>query len=238
MTADLRVFAGLGLVGMAAVTALTPQNSSGVKHVEAVAPEILRSQLEAVFQDVIPGAAKTGQIPNIETAKEIVRIMRKYHIPLVVDPVAVPTLGKRLATEECARYVKKYLLPLCSITTPNAVEASWLCNMEVDNLKMAEKAARLIAPAMAPAVVITGLIQRKHICDLFYDGKTLIHFYRRLLNVGEVHGTGCHFSSALCAYLALGYTLPETVEKAGKRMHYWLTRRLIDPSGRMKIINS
>jgi len=238
LSADLRVFSSLGVVGMAAATALTPQNSGGVKLVEAVRPEILRSQLEAVYDDVKPSCAKTGQIPDIETAREIVRIMCREKTPLVVDPVAVPTRGRRIATEECAMYVKSELLPLCSITTPNAAEASWLSGIEVHDIRSAECAARRIAPAIAPALVITGIIDGSRICDLFFDGRDMFKFCRKLLDIGEVHGTGCHFSSALCAYAAMGYTLPVAVGKAGKRMQYWLLHRLLDPSGRMNIINS
>lgn len=239
-TADLRVFRHLDCVGLCALTALTPQNTRGVKGIHPVSREALRQELSAVMEDGVPAAAKTGQIPNKELAEEIIRVLRRYPLPLVVDPVMVPTRGRWLVEKEAVATLRRRLLPLAAITTPNCEEAAWLADMpSVRTPAEMEAAARRLVPGLCPAVVITGGDGPDGgAWDLFFDGKTLRWFKAARRPVGDIHGSGCHYSAAVAGYLARGETLVEAVAKAKRLISGFIDRRLLDPTGQMKILFS
>lgn len=237
--ADARVFRRLECYPTSAVTALTPQNTAGVKAVHPVEPAALRQQLEAVLQDLPVRAVKTGQIPTRRLAMAVVAQMRKHPIPLVVDPLMAPTRGRRLVDPDAAAYMRRHLLPLASLATPNISEAAWLSGVEIQSRSDMERAAQILTPKRVPAVVITGGDGLEEgAWDLFFDGDDMRWFKAKRREVGAIHGTGCHFSAAVCAYLALNHSLPEAVKKAKAFLGSLIDKRLIDPSGKMKVFFS
>ena len=238
-TADLRVFRRLGAFGLAALTALTPQNTRGVKGIHPASPAALRQELDGLFEDFPVAAAKTGQIPNRELAGIVVRKLERHPLPLVVDPVMVPTRGRWLVEKDAVAYMKKRLLPLAAVITPNLPEAEWLSGVPIRSLADMERAVRALVPAQARAVVLTGgdgVTEGAY--DLFFDGETLRWFKTRKRPVGDIHGTGCHYSAALCAFLAQGRPLPDAVARAKRLLTSLIDQRLIDPTGRMKVLHS
>ncbi len=238
-TADLRVFRRLGRYGLTALTALTPQNTRGVKGIHPVSAKALRQELTAVFEDFPVACAKTGQIPNRDLAREIVKALKAHPIPLVIDPVMVPTRGMWLVEKEAVAYMKRNLLPLATLITPNVEEAAFLAEIPIENLADMERAARLLVPKITPAVVITGGDSvEEGALDLFYDGETQHYFKARKRPVGDIHGTGCHFSAAVCAFIAGGLSPFEAVGRAKQTLTALIDRALIDPTGQMKILNS
>lgn len=238
-TADLRVFRRVGVYGLSAFTALTPQNTRGVIGIHPVSKEALQEELQAVFSDFPVAAMKTGQIPNRELALVIAKALEKTNAPLVIDPVMLPTRGRWLVEKEAVGVLRDTLLPRAALITPNLGEAAFLVGHSIGNRAEMERAARELVPAMTQAVVLTagdGLAEGAW--DLFYDGTELHWLKTRRRAVGDVHGSGCHHSAAIAAYLARGESLIIAVRSAKKLLTHLIDKALIDPTGQMKIIHS
>ncbi len=237
-TADLRVFRRLDTTGVCALTALTPQNTRGVVGIHPVSAKALSEELACLFDDFPIAAAKTGQIPNRELAKLVVKQLRKTPVPLVIDPVMVPTRGMWLVEKDAVDYMRRYLLPLAAVITPNVEEASWLAQMEIRNREEVRKAARILVPKLTQAVVITGHMEAGKVFDYFYDGEQERWLGTPMRDVGDIHGSGCHYSSILCAYLGHGLPLAEAVAKTKRTINTLIDHWLLDPTGQMKMLYS
>ncbi len=237
-TADLRVFRHLGTFGLSAFTALTPQNTRGVKGVHPVEKEALKQELSCLFEDFPIAAAKTGQIPNRELAKVIIRYFKKHPLPLVVDPVMVPTRGRKIVENDAIEEIKHGLLPLATVLTPNVEEASWLAGMDILSRSDVERAGRKILENQGAAVVVTGWMENGWVMDCLVRRDEIRWYKSRLRPVGDIHGSGCHYSAILCAQLARKIPLPEAVQRTKRILTRWIDKRLIDPTGQMKILFS
>lgn len=238
-TADLRVFRRVGVYGLSAFTALTPQNTRGVIGIHPVSKVALEEELQAVFSDFPVAAMKTGQIPNRELALVIAKALETNKAPLVIDPVMLPTRGRWLVEKEAVAVLRDKLLPLAALITPNLGEAAFLVGHPIRNRAEMEQAARELVPAMTQAVVLTagdGLDEGAW--DLFYDGSELHWLKTKRRQVGDVHGSGCHHSAAVAAYLARGESRLTAVRSAKKLLTHLIDKALIDPSGQMKVIHS
>ena len=217
--ADLKTFAAMGVYGVSAITAITAQNTAGVVDVLPCSPDIVRSQIEAIAGDVDVAAAKTGMLATadivIVTADAVERLGK---VPLVVDPVmAAGRQGRTLLAPDAVSILKSRLLPLATVVTPNAAEAAVLSGTVVDSLASARQAAERIHQYGVTAVVVKGghLTGTDAVDVLFYAGE-FMEFAAPRAKVGDVHGTGCSFASAIAARLALGDDIPTAVEH-GKR---------------------
>jgi hydroxymethylpyrimidine kinase/phosphomethylpyrimidine kinase len=223
--ADLKVMTVLGAHGMSALTALTAQNTLGVTAIQAVPPEFVTAQLEAVLTDIGADAAKTGMLPSPEIIRAVAAAVRRFDLsPLVVDPVMVATSGDRLISEEAVAVLTRELLPLAAVVTPNLPEAAALCGAPVRDLDGMKEAARRIheqgTPAAGPtarapgAVLIKGGHLSDRAVDLLFDGQTFHTYERPRIDTRSTHGTGCAFSAALATFLAQGLPLAEAVDRA------------------------
>ena len=237
-TADLRVFRHLGTFGLSAFTALTPQNTRGVKGIHPVSQEALSQQLSCLFEDFPIAAAKTGQIPNRELATIVHRFFKKHPVPLVIDPVMVPTRGRQIVENDAIDEMKRHLLPLATVMTPNVEEASWLVGSEIRSRHEVEAAGRKLVASHGAAVVITGWMENGCVMDCLASPEELRWFKCRERPVGDIHGSGCHYSSILCTQLAEGKPLSEAVHATKKILTRWIDQHLIDPTGQMKMIFS
>jgi hydroxymethylpyrimidine/phosphomethylpyrimidine kinase len=232
--ADLKTFAALGVHGASAIACLTAQNPRRVLGIEPASPKMLRRQIEAVFEELNPAAVKTGMLFSAEH----VRIVAKFfgaraarpRIPLVVDPVMVSTSGARLLEPAAIKTLKDKLLPLGALATPNLDEAEILTGHRPASVEEMRKAAREIHSRFGCAALIkgghlnhspgaTGRRSRqggRDAVDIFFDGKTELLLSAPFVEGVSTHGTGCTYSAAICAALALGHDLPHAVE-IGKR---------------------
>lgn len=213
--ADIKTMTAHGVYGMAAVAALTVQNTTGVYGVEAASPRLLEEQIRVVFEDIPPESTKTGMLFSAELIEATAKMLRKYDAPhVVVDPVMVSTSGARLLQEDAVRVLQDRLFPLAEVITPNIPEAEALAGMairsEADRIAAAEKIHR----ACGCAVLCKGGHGVGTADDLLIDGDG-VHWYRgaRIGNP-NTHGTGCTLSSAIAANLALGKDLQEAVGAA------------------------
>ncbi len=203
--ADLKVITVLGAYGMSVITALTAQNTLEVKGVEIVSPEFVRSQMDCVLSDIGADAAKTGMLATPEIVEVVAKGIKDYDIEtLVVDPVMVAKSGDRLLTEDSLEVLKRELIPLALVVTPNIPEASALTGLDIQGPKEMEEAARALGAMGAKNVVIKGGHLEGDALDLLFDGRSIYWKREKRIPTNNTHGTGCVFSAALATLLAQG----------------------------------
>jgi hydroxymethylpyrimidine/phosphomethylpyrimidine kinase len=209
--ADLKTFAAHNCYGVAAITALTVQNTQGVSSVQPVEPPVLRASILALLSDVRVKALKIGMLCNQATAEVLGEILESNpDLPAVLDPVVRSSNNFALLDAAGLEFVRRHLLSRVAVVTPNLAEAAALAEMPVDNLESMKGAARKLVELGARAVVVTGGHLDKAI-DVLFDGKTMESFVGDRIKPHNTHGTGCTFSSAVAANLALGRQLRDAV---------------------------
>jgi hydroxymethylpyrimidine/phosphomethylpyrimidine kinase len=217
LQADLKTFAALGVYGYSVLTQVIAQNSTHVTDVEHASEEIVKHQLETLLEECTPIAVKTGALANVDIVKTVARAIKDLKLPApVVDPVLVSSSGARLLGSKGKRAMRKKLLPLARVITPNIPEAEALARMEIDSDAALREAATVIVKMGAQAVVIKGGhgSDDKSANDLLYDGKNFVEFKGSRIAGDGAHGTGCAFSAAIAAYLARGENLEDAVRGA------------------------
>ncbi len=208
--ADLKTFSALGVFGKTVITSITSQNTLGVQGVDDLPVTVVESQFKSIFEDGKCNAVKTGMLGNEEIVARVASLLKRYKAKnLVVDPVIFSSSGKKLLTASGVEMVKSRLLPLAQLVTPNIKEAEILSGVKIRGLADRKRAARKILKLGARAVVITGGHLKGKPEDLFMDNSGVEILSSERLSNSDPHGTGCVFSSAITAGLALGYkTLP------------------------------
>jgi hydroxymethylpyrimidine/phosphomethylpyrimidine kinase len=217
--ADLKTFAAHGVYGTTAITAVTAQNSLGVTRIEALPADVVTAQIEAVMSDFGAHAAKTGMLANAAIVEAVAAAVQDLEIPyLVVDPVMVASSGERLIDDDAVMAVTSELLPRAFLVTPNVAEAEVLAGIDIETDADRHEAARRIASSFGCAVLITGgHLPGSNIRDLLWRDGRFQEFQAARVRGHHTHGTGCAFSAALTAHLALGRALEEAVPMA---QHY------------------
>ena len=213
--ADLKTMTLNGVYAMSAVTALTAQNTTGVRAIQESTPEFLKQQLDAVFEDIFPDAVKIGMVSSGALIRVIGDRLRYYKAKnIVVDPVMVATSGSRLMKTEAVEVLMEELLPLALVLTPNIPEAQLLSGLPIENGEDMAAAAEKIGSTYGCAVLLKGGHRINDANDLLYaDGEARWFMGRRIDNP-NTHGTGCTLSSAIAANLAKGFSLEESVGRA------------------------
>ncbi|MGL4518296.1 MAG: bifunctional hydroxymethylpyrimidine kinase/phosphomethylpyrimidine kinase [Phocaeicola sp.] len=216
--ADLKTIAALGAYGTTAITALTAQNTTGVKAIYPIPANFLTAQIEAVMEDIAPGGIKIGMINDTEIVRAIAEAIDRYAPPVVVfDPVMVSTSGHRLVEEAAIKVLRQELIPRCTLITPNLKEAEVLLGREVVTIEEMKVAAAQLAQSTHTAVLIKGgHLAGGNMCDVLQllDKKEPILFETPQIESQNTHGTGCTLSAAITTYLTMGQTIPEAVEGA------------------------
>jgi hydroxymethylpyrimidine/phosphomethylpyrimidine kinase len=214
--ADLKTFQEREVFGMSAITAITAQNTQKVTGIYPCSAEAVIRQIEAVATDIGIDAAKTGMIASIPIMEAVAEQVKKHSIhPLVIDPVMVAKSGDSLLDTEARQALKRVLLPLAYLVTPNIPEAEVLTENVLDTDEKRKDAARRIVDMGANAVIIKGgHLTGDSADDLLYDGETFHVFSAPRFDTRHTHGTGCTFSAAITAELAKGLLLPDAVQNA------------------------
>ncbi len=217
--ADLKTITALGGYGMCAVTALTAQNTVGVRGVQEVPPEFVALQIDAVAEDIGVDAAKTGMLSSAPVVEAVADRIRHHRIErLVVDPVMVAGSGARLLEAEGERALRESLLPLALLVTPNLSEAAALSGTEVRKPDQMREAARRIAGLGPRWVVVKGGHLEGAPVDLLFDGSDFTELARPRVETPNTHGTGCTFASATATFLGHGESVPDAVRLAGEAL--------------------
>lgn len=215
--ADLHTFGALGVHGTSAISCLTAQNPRGVSGMQASSPAILRQQINAVFAELKPAAVKTGMLFSTPLIRVVVETFhRRSAPPLVVDPVMVATSGARLLKPSAISFIKKQLLPLATLVTPNLDEAEILVGHKLEDVEALRLAAREIHERFGCAALVKGghLRGLSEAVDVFNDGRSEWLLTAPFVKGVSTHGTGCTYSAAITANLALGRSLIDSVSAA------------------------
>ncbi len=213
--ADLKTMTMNGVYAMSAITALTAQNTTGVRAIQESTPDFLREQLDAVFEDIYPDAVKIGMVASSELICVIADRL-KYHKAknVVVDPVMVATSGDSLVKNDAVQTLIEKLLPIAILITPNIPEAQLLSGKTIENKEDMLLVAKFIGDTYGCAVLLKGGHSINDANDLLYTNGETVWFEGKRIDNPNTHGTGCTLSSAIVSNLAKGFTLAESVQRA------------------------
>ena len=219
--ADIKTFTALGVHGTSAITCLTAQNPKRVLGIEPCPPKMLKAQLEAIFQELLPAAIKTGMLFSPETIRMVAGFLKsnqkRARVPLVVDPVLASTSGAMLLQPGGLKILTDQLLPLATLVTPNLPEAEILSGQKISSVENMREVARKIHSRWGCAVLLKGgHLRGKEATDVFFNGKTMALLRSPFIKGIRTHGTGCVYSAAICASLARGKSLRQAVELGKK----------------------
>ncbi|MBV9083310.1 MAG: bifunctional hydroxymethylpyrimidine kinase/phosphomethylpyrimidine kinase [Acidobacteriaceae bacterium] len=212
--ADLKTFHQFGVYGEAVVTLLTVQNTRTVPRVETVPHDFVAEQIEAVINDIPPDAAKTGALGSVEIVEAVAELARDFEFPLVIDPVMMSKHGARLASRDAEEALKRLLLGSGRLVTPNIPEAESLTGMQIETESDIREAAARLLDLGATAVLIKGGHLSGDPIDFLLDEDGFTRFTGRRIDTPHTHGTGCAYSAAITACLALNYELREAISTA------------------------
>ena len=213
--ADIKTMTMNGVYAMSVITALTAQNTTGVRGIRESTPEFLKHQIDAVFEDIYPDAVKIGMVASGELICVIADRLKHYRAKnVVVDPVMVASSGSSLMKNDAVRTLVEELLPVSTLVTPNIPEAQVLSGLTIENKEDMIAAAKQIGDSYHCAVLLKGGHSVNDANDLLYADGEMAWFEGTRINNPNTHGTGCTLSSAIASNLAKGFTLAESVQRA------------------------
>ena len=215
--ADLKTFSALGVFGMSAITAVTAQNTLGVRAIQSIDAQMLKAQIEAVFDDIKIDAVKIGMLHSPEIVEVVAGCIDKYSPKYVIlDPVMVASSGDSLIENETVNKIKQLLYSRSSLLTPNLSEAEILSGIKIKTGEEMIRAGEIILNEGCNGVLIKGghLNGNQKTDILLMKGKEAIPVEDKYIECKNTHGTGCTLSSAIAAYLSLGLTIENAVKEA------------------------
>ncbi len=217
--ADIKTFSALGVYGATAITAITTQNTMGVHSQLAIDPQIVYDQIVAVVDDLPPSFVKIGMLSNCAIVEAVAEALGQYTLPVILDPVIVSSTGHRLLSLEAQDVVKKRLLPLSTLVTPNIPEMEALSNHPVTTIEQKEQAAKSLFDCGARAILLKGGHEDGETkSDILFiktqSGIESTIFSSETISTRNTHGTGCTLSSAIAAFMARGYSMHEAIAEA------------------------
>lgn len=216
--ADIKTISACGCYAASAITAITVQNTLGVTAVQGLPIDIITGQIAAVIDDIGVDAIKIGMLHSSEVIAGVREMLLKYRVRnVVLDPVMVSTSGHRLIEESAIESLRRDLLPLARVITPNIPEAEILLGEKLRQQSDLPEAARRLGERVHTSVLLkAGHLTEDELVDIFYDHETgEIHRLPSVrVHTPNTHGTGCTMSSAFAAMLARDYELPEAARRA------------------------
>ena len=213
--ADIKTITMNGVYAMSVVTALTAQNTLGVRAISDSTPDFLKEQLDAVFEDIFPDSVKIGMVSSSELIDIIADRLKFYNAKnIIVDPVMIATSGSALIKTDAIKTLVEKLLPLATLVTPNIPEAEILSDIKIGNKEDMIKAAIFIEKSYGCSVLLKGGHSINDANDLLCENGRIIWFNGKRIDNPNTHGTGCTLSSAIASNLAKGYSLTESVRNA------------------------
>ena len=212
--ADLKTFHQFHVYGAAAITLITVQNTLRVDRVECLDPALVRQQIRAVVEDIPPAAVKTGALGSRAIVEAVAEEAAHFDCPLVVDPVMISTHGRPLLDPETAAWMARKLAPAAFLLTPNIPEAAALTGIDIRTLGDMRRAAQCLAAMGARAVLVKGGHLEGDAIDVLWTGAAFREYAAPRVQTPHTHGTGCTYSAAITAELALGAPLETAVARA------------------------
>ncbi len=213
--ADLKTFTVLGVYGTSVITSVTAQNTEKITGIFDIPAWFVELQLHTVLSDIKVSAVKIGMLSLKETVEVVVKTLRKFEIEkIILDPVMVSKTGVRLLKKDAEELLKKMLLPLSWLVTPNIPEAEIISGIKIENIEDMKKSAQIIYEMGAKNVLIKGGHLKETADDILYDGNEFILFKQKKIETPSPHGTGCTYASAITSFIAHGYNLKNAIEHA------------------------
>ena len=222
--ADLKTFSAIGCYGMSVITALTAQNTQGVKAIHAVPPAFAVEQIEAVLSDIGADAIKIGMLYSAELIEAVAQELKKHGArKILLDPVMVAQSGDKLLQDDAIEAIKTHLMPLADVVTPNIPEASVLTGRRLNRREDIQKAAETLAKHGSRSILIKGGHGDEHQSTdlLFLAGESrFVTLAADRIETCNNHGTGCTLSSAIASYMARGNDIEKSVQMAKEFMNH------------------
>ncbi len=214
--ADLKAITANGAYALTILTSVTAQNTREVRAAYPLSPDLIEAQFDTIFDDFAPAAAKTGMLADEVRVEAVVRCLEKHRPPnLVVDPVMMSKSGYPLLEPAAVEAVRKRLLPLATVVTPNVHEAAHLAGMEIRSLEDARESGKRILDMGPKAVLVKGgHLEERPATDTLVVEDGEVEFPGEYIQTRNTHGTGCTYSAAIATFLALGRELPQAVAEA------------------------
>lgn len=213
--ADLKTMTMNGVYAMSVITALTAQNTTGVRAIQESTPDFLKQQMDAVFEDIYPQSVKIGMVSSSVLIRVIADRLRFYNAKnVVVDPVMVATSGSALMKTDAVQTLMEELLPIATLVTPNIPEGEILSGLTIESKADMRAAAKQIGDNYHCAVLLKGGHNINDASDLLYADGDFRLFEGKRIHTSNTHGTGCTLSSAIASNLAKGFTLVESIQRA------------------------
>ena len=217
--ADLKTFHQFGVYGEAVVTLLTVQNTTSLRRVHCLPPELVTEQIAAILDDIPPSAAKTGALGDANVIQAIAETASRFTFPLIVDPVMFSKHGAALLQPEACRVLRDKLIPHTYLLTPNLPEGSALTGEPIQDVAAMRRAAEMLTRLGAKNVLIKGGHLSGAATDILLCEGKWFEFSMPRVATRHTHGTGCTYSAAITAAIAIGHELPAAVEAAKKFVH-------------------
>jgi len=213
--ADLKTFSAHGIFGMTAVTSVVAENTFTVVDIQDISPDNIKKQIDCVFDDIVPDAVKIGMLSCRETMLAVAERLRHWKAAnIVIDPVMYAKNGAALMEPSAIDTLIAEIVPLSDVITPNIPEAEEIAKLPINSLEDMKQAAIKIHGMGCRAVVVKGGHMDGDAIDILYDGESFYQFPAKRVDTKHTHGTGCTFSAAIAANLALGLATEEAVRKA------------------------
>lgn len=213
--ADLKTFAAHGTFGMSVIVSVVAENTARVIDIQDVTPDMIKKQMDAVFEDIFPDAVKIGMLSTPECMQTVAEKLTEYKPKnVVIDPVMYAKNGCALMQPYAIDTLIKTIIPMADVLTPNIPEAEKIAGMEIKTVADMEAAAKKICAMGCKGIVVKGGHHIGNAVDVLFDGKEFYHFETERINTKNTHGTGCTFSSAIAANLANGLSVAEAVKNA------------------------
>ena len=216
--ADLKTVTSLGSYGMTAITAVTVQNTTGVKSVVSIDPKKIYEQIVFTSKDIKPDAIKIGMLHSTEVIKKVLKALKKIKVKkIILDPVMIAKGGARLIDEKAIKILKKELIKKVDLITPNIPEAEVLTEMKINTVEdMILAANKLIVLGAKNVLIKGGHLNKKKLFDIFLSKKDFKIFESKKFITKNTHGTGCTLSSAITTFYSCGKSIKKSCELAIK----------------------
>ena len=219
--ADIKTATSLGVYAMTAITAITAQNTTGVKSIVPVSPKEIFNQISFSVQDIKPNSVKIGMLQNVGVIKEVIKAIKKYKLKnIIIDPVMVAKGGHRLISNSSINYLRKKLLPYALLVTPNIPEAETLIKKKIKSLDDVIKAGKEILKFGPKFVLIKGgHTNKSFIEDVLISKNNIKIFKNKKIKTKNTHGTGCTLSSAIASFISKNYNMNESCRQCIQYVH-------------------
>ncbi len=221
---DLKTFSALGAYGTSVITAVTAQNTMGIRSVQGIDPDMVKDQMESIIEDFPIAGIKVGMLHSVSIVGIVVSLIKeRITCPIVIDPVMMSSSGTTLTKDDGVKLMKKELFPLAQLVTPNLPEMECLTQQVIQSESDMIRSCEKLYDEIHTPILLKGGHRKDKPCDILFDGQVFHYFNSSFIRTSNDHGTGCALSSSITVYLAQGESMLSSVEKGKHYVTHCLT---------------